>query len=157
MVLVHAVCDRAFVTLRIVPVDAGTVGLWRDIHNLVVPAHVLSEDDVRERLARNRLTLAYDGDLLVGNATIRPPLPDAMTATVIVRILPQHRRKGHGSEYLTVQLAEARGLRARRIETVVLAANEDGLAFAVRRGFVEFDRYVLDGDSAEYVDLHLPT
>ena len=118
---------------------------------------MLSEDDVRERLVRNRLTLAYDGDMPVGNATIRPPQPDAMTATVIVRA---SCRSVAGRAWigvpLTVQLAEARGLRARRIETVVLAANEDGLAFAVRRGFVEFDRYVLDGDSAEYIDLYLP-
>lgn len=110
-----------------------------------------------ERLTRNRLTLAYDGDALVGNATIRPPRPDTMTATVIVRILPEYRRRGFGSEYLATMLAEARGMGARRIDTVVLASNEDGLAFAVRHGFVEFDRYVLEGETAEYVDLYLAT
>ncbi|MFC7484516.1 hypothetical protein ACFQX7_37075 [Luedemannella flava] len=54
-------------------------------------------------------------------------------------------------------LAEARTMGARRIETVVLAANADGLAFAVRRGFVEFDRYVVDDETAEFVDLYLKT
>ena len=97
------------------------------------------------------------GDVLVGNATIRPLRPDTMTATVIVRILAEYRRRGFGSEYLGAMLAEARGMRARRIDTVVLASNQDGLAFAVRHGFVEFDRYVLDGDTAEYVDLYLAT
>jgi hypothetical protein len=46
---------------------------------------------------------------------------------------------------------------ARRIETVVLASNEDGLAFAGRHGFVEFDRYVIDGETTAYVGLYLAT
>jgi ribosomal protein S18 acetylase RimI-like enzyme len=80
-----------------------------------------------------------------------------MTATVIVRVLPQYRRNGRGSEYLAAMLAEARGMGARRIETVVLASNEDGLAFAGRHGFVEFDRYVIDGETTAYVGLYLAT
>jgi GNAT superfamily N-acetyltransferase len=145
------------VRLRIVPVSPDAITLWRDIHNAVIPAHALTSGDVHERLARHRLTLAYDAGELVGNATIRPPGPDSMTATVIVRILPGYRRKGLGSEYLAAMLAEARSMGAQRIETVVLASNQDGLAFAGRHGFVEFDRYVLDGETAEYVDLYLAT
>jgi len=80
-----------------------------------------------------------------------------MAATVIMRILPEYRLRGFGSEYLFAMLAQARGMGARRIETVVLASNEDGLAFAFRHGFAEFDRYVLDGETAEYVDLYLAT
>jgi GNAT superfamily N-acetyltransferase len=143
--------------LRTVAVGPDAVTVWRDIHNAVIPAHTLTSDDVLERLTRNSLTLAYDGDVLVGNATIRPPGPDTMTATVIVRILPEYRRRGFGSECLAAMLAEARAMGARRIKTVVLASNEDGLAFAVRHGFVEFDRYVLDGETAEYIDLYLAT
>ncbi|MER7283112.1 GNAT family N-acetyltransferase [Dactylosporangium sp. NPDC000244] len=141
--------------LRIDPVRPDTVPLWREVHNLVIPAHQLSLDEVRERSERNRLTLAHDGGTLVGNATIRPPGPDSRTATVIVRILPRYRRQGLGTQYLDAQLADARALGAERIETVVLAANRDGLEFARRHGFVEFDRYTLDGDDAEYVDLYL--
>ena len=95
--------------------------------------------------------------MLVGNATVRPPDDDG-TATVIVRILPQHRRRGLGSAYLDHELAD--GLRARAassIETVVLASNEDGLAFALAHGFVEVDRYLLDGDTIPFVDLRLTT
>jgi RimJ/RimL family protein N-acetyltransferase len=145
------------VRLHIVPVGPDAVALWRDIHNAVIPAHTLTSDEVLERRMRNRLTLAYDGDDLVGNATIRPPRPDQTTATVIVRILPEYRRRGFGSEYLSAVLADARSMGARRIETIVLASNEDGLAFAVRHGFVEFDRYVLEGETTEYVDLYLAT
>jgi RimJ/RimL family protein N-acetyltransferase len=145
------------VSLRIVPVGPDAVTVWRDIHNAIIPAHSLTSDDVLERLTRNSLTLAHDGDELVGNATIRPPRSDTGTATVIVRILPEFRRKGLGSEYLAAMLAEARAMGAARIETVILASNEDGLAFAVKHGFVEFDRYVIDGEAAEYVELYLAT
>jgi RimJ/RimL family protein N-acetyltransferase len=145
------------VTLRILPVSPDTVAMWRDIHNAIIPAHSLTSDDVLERLTRNSLSLAYEGDELVGNATIRPPSPDTGAATVIVRILPGFRRRGLGSEYLVAMLAEARTMGAERIETIVLASNEDGLAFALRHGFVEFDRYVLDGGTAQYVDLYLAT
>jgi len=75
---------------------------------------------------------------------------------VIVRILPEHRRKGHGSTYLQAELAQARALGARRIDTVVLASKTDGLAFSQAHGFIEHDRYVLDGDTIAFIDLHLP-
>ncbi|MDV6289414.1 hypothetical protein RBH85_19745 [Streptomyces rochei] len=52
-------------------------------------------------------------------------------------------------------MAEAEALGAGAVETVVLAANGDGLRFAGARGFVERDRYVLDGESDEWVDLRL--
>lgn len=128
---------------------------WRAIHNAIIPTAPLTADEVGDRAGRHRLTLGYVGGELVGNATVRRPAgPDAV-ATVIVRILPGHRRRGHGSEYLDAELAEALALGARRIETVVLATNTEGLAFAVARGFVEHDRYLLDGDTVPFVDLHL--
>ena len=74
---------------------------------------------------------------------------------MIVRVLPAHRRRGLGSAYLAHELEHARSLHPDRIETVVLASNEDGLAFALARGFVEVDRYVLDGDTIPFVDLRL--
>jgi hypothetical protein len=36
---------------------------------------------------------------------------------------------------------------------VVLESNPEGLAFALRHGSVEVDRYVLDGDEIAYVEL----
>jgi GNAT superfamily N-acetyltransferase len=136
-------------TLRIVDVGPETAEAWREVHNLVIPPHQLSTSEVRERLTRHRLTLAYVGETLVGNATVRPGrLP---IATVIVRILPAHRRHGYGSAYLDALLASARRLGAQRIETVVLEANAEGLAFAVGRGFVEFDRYEAVG--ATWIEL----
>ena len=143
-------------TLDIVLGEGPLLADWRAIHNAVISTHRLSADEVAERATRHRLTLGYADGRLVGNATVRPPEgPDAV-ATVIVRILPAHRRRGLGSAYLRAELDAALAMGAGRVETVVLESNADGLAFARRHGFVEHDRYVLDGDTIAYVDLHLP-
>ena len=128
---------------------------WRAIHNAIIPTAPLSADEVAERAGRNRLTLGRVGDRVVGNATVRPPGDDGV-ATVIVRILPEHRRRGLGGGYLAHELDEARSLGPHRIETVVLASNIDGLAFALAHGFIEHDRYTLPGQDVPFVDLHLP-
>ena len=143
--------------LAIVAATGTLLDDWRAIHNAIIPTAPLSADDVAERARRNRLTLAYDDGELVGNATVRPPSGPEGTATVIVRILPAHRRRGYGTAYLEAELAHARSEGARRIETVVLESNSDGLAFALAHGFVEHDRYLLEGDTIAFVDLHLPT
>ena len=140
--------------LRILPAAPDRLAEWRAIHNEIIPTTPLSGDEVAERAGRHLLTVAYDDDTLVGCATVRPP-DVSLTATVIVRILPAFRRRGLGTSYLDHVLAEARALGARRIETVVLASNRDGLAFARAHGFVEHDRYVLDGQTVPFVDLHL--
>ena len=148
--------------LRIVSVsdvDEAALEDWRLVHNLIVPPAAMSLDDVRARSARNRLEVAYLGDTLVGCSTVRPPAGggdgDRAVATVIARVLPGFRRRGFGAEIYARGLGLARELGADRIETVVLAANHDGLAFALQHGFVEVERYVLDGESDLWVDLRL--
>jgi GNAT superfamily N-acetyltransferase len=140
------------VPLDIVVATGPLLDDWRAIHNAIVWTTPLSADDVAERAMRHRLTLGYASGELVGNATIRPPREPGAVATVIVRILPGRRRRGHGTAYLRAELAEARALGAGRIET---ASNTEGLAFAHAHGFVEHDRYVLDGDTVPFIDLHL--
>jgi GNAT superfamily N-acetyltransferase len=141
--------------LQIVSAAPDRLAEWRSVHNEIIPTAPLSEEDVADRAARHLLTVAYEGDSLVGCATVRPPEDGSTTATVIVRILRPFRGRGLGTTYLAHALAAARAAGARRIETVVLAANEDGLRFATSRGFVEHDRYVLDGQTDAFVDLHL--
>ncbi|MCL8016354.1 GNAT family N-acetyltransferase [Streptomyces sp. AS02] len=142
--------------LRIVPVD-GEVMLeeWRYVHNVIVPPAAMDLDEVRERGGRYRLRNAYVGDVLVGCSTVRPPEGEGAAATVIARVLPGYRRRGYGRELYEDGLAHARVLGAGVIETCVLAANEDGVRFAGARGFVEVDRYVLDGESDLWLDLRL--
>ena len=129
---------------------------WRTIHNTIIPTAPLSAGDVAQRSARHRLTVGYVDGELVGNATVRPPHEPDGVATVIVRILPEHRRRGYGSAYLEAELAQADKLGARRIETVVLETNTDGLAFAQTHGFIEHGRYILNSDTGAFIDLHLP-
>jgi enamine deaminase RidA (YjgF/YER057c/UK114 family) len=126
---------------------------WRSVHNAVVPPAALSLEEARERLGRYRLENAYLGDVLVGCSTVRPP--QGAAATVIARVLPGFRGRGFGAALYERGLAHARVLGATVVETCVLAANEDGLRFAARRGFVEVERYVLDGESDLWVDLRV--
>ncbi|MFI2203791.1 GNAT family N-acetyltransferase [Streptomyces sp. NPDC020192] len=140
--------------LRIVPVDGDAMlAQWRHVHNVIVPPAAMSLEDARERRERYRLRNAYLGDVLVGCSTVRLPAGEGGVATVIARVLPGFRGRGFGTALYEDGLGHARVLGASVIETCVLAANEDGLRFAVRRGFVEVERYVLDGESDEWVDL----
>ncbi|MFE5515799.1 GNAT family N-acetyltransferase [Streptomyces sp. NPDC056529] len=127
---------------------------WRAVHNTIVPTAVLSPDEVRERAGRNRLDVACLGDAAVGCSTVRPP--DGETAaTVIARTLPGFRGRGFGTALYERGLAHARTLGGEGVETVVLASDEEGLRFALARGFVEVERYVLPGDTVPFVTLRL--
>ncbi|MGW1745645.1 GNAT family N-acetyltransferase [Streptomyces sp. NPDC002092] len=128
---------------------------WRFVHNQIVPPAAMSLDEARERLGRYRLENAYLGDVLVGCSTVRPPEGDEGVATVIARVLPEFRGRGFGRAIYEKALAHARVLGAGVVETCVLAANEDGLRFAEKCGFVETERYVLDGESDLWIDLRL--
>lgn len=141
--------------LSIVSVNADTVAAWCSIHNEIIPTDPLTVTQCAERAERYHLTLGYSDGVLVGNATVRPPQEARGPAVVIVRILPAYRRRGLGSQYLVSTLADARALGAQTIETIILSSNEDGLRFALRRGFVEFNRYVLDGAVIPYVEFRL--
>ncbi|MEU8484668.1 GNAT family N-acetyltransferase [Streptomyces sp. NPDC048641] len=128
---------------------------WRHVHNLIIPADPLSLDDVRERVGRNHLEVAYLGDTPVGCTTVRPPTNDTATATVIARVLPDHRRQGFGEVLYRHGLKHARALDAAVIETVVLASNVAGVRFAEKHGFVEVERYVLPEDPALWFTMRL--
>jgi GNAT superfamily N-acetyltransferase len=142
--------------LRIEPVDSDkVVEDWQLVHNAIIPADPLSLADIRERLQRNRLEVAYLRDELVGCITVRPPSPDTAAATVIVRVLAEHRRHGFGRQLYARALAQARALGAKEIETIVWASNVEGLRFAVANGFVEVSSYLPPGEEVPYVTLRL--
>ncbi|QNE22903.1 GNAT family N-acetyltransferase [Kribbella qitaiheensis] len=128
---------------------------WQLVHNEIIPTDPLSLDDVRERVGRNVLEVAYDGDVLAGCSTVRPPSSDGSAATVIARILPAYRRQGFGEALYRRGLARARDLGASAVETIILASNVEGLAFALAHGFVEVERYVLPGDTIPFITLRL--
>jgi GNAT superfamily N-acetyltransferase len=140
--------------LRIVAPDADSMlEDWRHVHNLIIPTAPLSLAEVRERSGRYRLDVAYLGDAVVGCMTVRPPSPDTPAVTVIARVLPAHRSAGIGTRLWELGLAEARLTGADTVETIVLASNVDGLRFALARGFVEVERYLLPDDTIPFVTL----
>jgi L-amino acid N-acyltransferase YncA len=151
--------------LRIVqPYDETGLEDWQHVHNVIVPPAAMSLDEVRERSLRYRLEVAYLGDVLVGCTTVRPPAEETATATVIARVLTEHRGRGFGEKLYARGLGQARELGAEVIETCVLASNEDGLRFAEKHGFVEVERYSLPveveryslpGDTVQWIDLRL--
>lgn len=141
-------------TLRVEAVTEATVEDWRHVHNVVIPTSPLTTEQVRERVGRYLLSVAYDGDVLVGCATVRPPDEDG-NVTVIARVLPEHRRQGYGEKLFSEAMKVARGLGGSGFETVVLASNADGLRFALDHGFVEVSRYFLPGDEEPFIALRL--
>ena len=134
--------------------DDASIRDWQHVHNEIIPTDPLSLDDIRDRLRRNRLTVAYSGDELIGCSTVRPPSDETPAATVIVRVLPAFRRQGFGSELYVGELAAASEL-SDGVETIVLESNQDGVRFAGKQGFVEFERYVLPGDTIPFITLRL--
>jgi len=142
--------------LQIVPVSDDAILLdWQRVHNEIIPTAPLSVDDIRERSTRNTLEVAYDGDVLVGNSTVRPPSEETTAATVIARVLPAYRKRGFGETIYQRCLAQARSLSASGVETHILASNEDGLRFAAAHGFVEVERYLIPGDTIPFVEMRL--
>jgi GNAT superfamily N-acetyltransferase len=127
---------------------------WQYVHNEIIPTDPLSLDDIRERSRRHRLTVGYDGDALIGCSTVRPPSDETPAAMVIVRVLPTYRRQGFGEQFYNAELKHAQAL-SDSVETVVLETNQDGLRFALQHGFVEFERYLLDGATIPYIGLRL--
>jgi N-acetylglutamate synthase-like GNAT family acetyltransferase len=139
-------------TLRIVRVDdEATLLDWRRVHNEIVPPAALSVEEVRERSTRNILEVAYDGDVLIGCSTVRPPSAETAAETVIARVLPPYRRRGFGETLYQHCLAQTQGT----LETHILASNVDGVRFAEHHGFTEVETYVLPGETEAWVLLRL--
>jgi GNAT superfamily N-acetyltransferase len=142
-------------TLRFVRVE-GEFGAddWRHVHNAIIPTAPLTLAEVAARSLRRVLEVVYADDVLIGCSTVRPP-EDGDPVTVIVRVLPEHRRQGYGAQLYARALEQGRALAAGPLETVVLGSNEDGLRFALALGFVEVDRHLEDGDTIPFITLRL--
>jgi GNAT superfamily N-acetyltransferase len=155
--LTHPINNRHYVRVEtglsfIRVADELTAGAWLLIHNEIIASAPLTLEEVVSRSKLNALDLASLDGVVVGCSTVRPAA-DHDPVTVIVRILPAFRRRGLGSDFLVHALAHAREVGALDVQTIVLASNSDGLEFALRRGFVETERYTLDGDTVPFIHL----
>ena len=118
--------------------DEQAIEDWRRVHNEIIPVDPLSTEQVRERITRNHLEVAYLDGILVGCSTIRPPNDGVVT--VIVRVLPEFRRQGLGTRLYERALEHAQTLAPQHIETIIWAPNRAGVDFALAKGFVEVER-----------------
>jgi mycothiol synthase len=101
-------------------------------------------DVIRKRLAREpqRLyLLAVDGEQPVGLGFAGPSQSPERTA-LVVRVLPEHRRRGIGSALLDRVLEHAGRLERPRGSGMVFADDHDSVSWATNRGFEEYDRQV---------------
>ena len=110
------------------------------MHNEIIRVDPLSMDDVRERVTRNHLEVAYLGDAPVANSTVRPPKDKDGVATVIARVLPPFRRQGFGTQLYERAVAYAQTLAPQHIETIIWVPNTAGLDFALAKGFAVVER-----------------
>jgi GNAT superfamily N-acetyltransferase len=132
--------------------DELTINAWLQVHNEIIPSDPLTFEQVASRSKDYALDVASLAEVVVGCSTVRAAA-DNDPVTVIVRILPAYRGRGLGSDFLVHALAHAQDLGAVDIQTIVLASNSEGLEFARRRGFVETERYTLDGDTVPFIHL----
>jgi GNAT superfamily N-acetyltransferase len=133
--------------------DAPSLRDWKHVHNEIIRAGQLSDEQVRDRARKHHLEVAYLDDNLVGCTTVRRATGPDARVVVIVRVLPAYRRRGIGATLLIRAEKQAHRLGAGRVETIVWAANLEGLHFAEVHGYTEVDRYLVPGDEVPYVTL----
>ncbi len=117
---------------------------WVAIWNAITPREPNRLEEVKRRLERQpeRLYLvAQEGGEHVGLGFCGPSQSPERTA-VVVRVLPEHRRRGVGSELLDQVLAHAAGLGRPQLSGMVFEDDPASIAWATNRGFEESDRQI---------------
>jgi GNAT superfamily N-acetyltransferase len=115
-----------------------------DVWNAITPREPTRLEDVKRRLERQpeRLYLvALEEEGVVGVGFCGPSQSPERTA-VVVRVLPEHRRRGIGSELLDRVVAHAAQLERPQISGMVFEDDPESIAWVTNRGFEEYDRQV---------------
>ena len=115
-----------------------------DVWNAITPREPNELEDVKRRLERQpeRLYLvALEGDEVVGLGFCGPSQSPERTA-IVVCVLPEHRRRGIGSELLDRVVAHAAQLGRPQISGMVFEDDPDSIAWVTNRGFEESQRQV---------------
>jgi mycothiol synthase len=129
--------------IRRAETDADLAG-WCEVRTAIEPRDPITLEDVKRRLKHQpeRLYLvATEGDEIVGIGFAGPSQSPERTA-LDVRVLPEHRRRGLGSELLDPLLVHASGLEPEWASGMVFENDTESVAWAERRGFEEYGRQV---------------
>ena len=115
-----------------------------EVWNAITPREPTALEDVKRRLERQpeRLYLvALEEEEVVGLGFCGPSQTPERTA-VVVRVLPEHRLRGIGSELLEQLVAHAAGIERPQISGMVFEDDPDSIAWVTNRGFEEYQRQV---------------
>ncbi len=107
-----------------------------DVWNAITPREPTTVEDVKRRLERQpeRLYLvALEEEEVVGLGFCGPSQSPERTA-VVVRVLPEHRRRGIGSELLDRVVAHAAQLERPQISGMVFEDDPESIAWVTNRG-----------------------
>ena len=113
---------------------------WCEVWNAITPREPVKVEDQLRRLARqpDRLQL-LSGELAAG---LVAPSDSPGRLYVAVRVLPEARRRGLGSDVFASLIDHARRLEPEWLSTIVSGAEPESIAWAQRRGFEEYGRQV---------------
>jgi mycothiol synthase len=129
--------------IRRAETDADLVG-WCTVWNAITPREPTKVADIERRLERQpwRLYLvAEEDDGCVGIGFVGPTDSPGRLG-LAVRVLPEWRHRGLGSQLYDRVLEHARGREPEWLSGAVSGAEPDVLAWAERRGFSEYGRDV---------------
>jgi mycothiol synthase len=115
-----------------------------DVWNAITPREPTRLEDIKRRFERQpeRLYLvALNGDQVTGLGFCGPSQSLERTA-IVVRVLPDHRRRGIGSELLDRIVAHAAQLGRPHVSGMVFEDDPDSIAWVTNRGFEEYQRQV---------------
>jgi mycothiol synthase len=129
--------------IRRAETDADLAG-WCEVWSAITPREPVTLEQVKRRLERQpeRLFLvAGENGRFVASGLVAPS--DSPNRKFVgVRVLPEWRRRGIGSELYDRALVHARALEPEWISTMLSEADSDSMAWAERRGFEEYGRQV---------------
>jgi GNAT superfamily N-acetyltransferase len=128
--------------IRRAETDADLAG-WCDVWTAITPREPITVEEIKGRLERQpwRLYLVAEEDGFVGLGFVGPTDSPGRIA-VTVRVLPEWRRRGLGSQLYQQAFDHARAQGAEWLSGHVSGADPDALAWAERRGFEEYGRDV---------------
>lgn len=128
--------------IRRAETEADLAG-WCEVWTAITPRDPITVDQIKGRLERQpwRLYLVAEEHCFVGLGFVGPTDSPGRLA-VAVRVLPRSRRRGLGSQLFDQALAHALEQEPEWLSGHVSGADPDALAWAERRGFVEYGREV---------------